>query len=80
MSTAALFIGIYLSSLINVTIDVDPQIIMTTFLLTTMIFLCFTLSALLTQKRIYLYLGDKKNRGQRTNTKIMTCFFKFRSP
>jgi FtsH-binding integral membrane protein len=59
MSATALFTGIYLSPLINMAIDVDPQIVMTAFLLTTMIFVCFSLSALLTQKRTYLYLGGK---------------------
>jgi len=61
MSATALFTGVYLSPLINLAIDVDPQIVMTAFLLTTIIFVCFTLSALLTQKRTYLYLGGKKN-------------------
>ncbi len=61
LSATALFTGIYLSPLINLAIQVDPQIVMTAFLLTTMIFLCFTLSALYTQKRTYLYLGGKKN-------------------
>jgi FtsH-binding integral membrane protein len=59
MSATALFTGIYLSPLINLAINVDPQLVMTAFLLTTMIFLCFTLSALLTKKRTYLYLGGK---------------------
>jgi len=62
MSATALFTGIYLSPLINLAIAVDPQIVMTAFLITTMIFACFTLSALLTQKRTYLYLGGKNNK------------------
>ncbi|CAF1139095.1 unnamed protein product [Adineta ricciae] len=57
MSATAFFIGIYLSPLINLAIHVNPQIVMTAFLLTTIIFVCFTLSALLTQKRTHLYLG-----------------------
>jgi len=57
MSATALFTGIYLSPLINLAIHVDPQIVMTAFLFTTIIFVCFTLSALYTQKRTYLYLG-----------------------
>ena len=56
MSATAFFTGIYLSPLINLAIHVNPQIVMTAFLLTTIIFVCFTLSALLTQKRTYLYL------------------------
>jgi len=63
MSATALFTGIYLSPLINLAIDVDPQIVMTAFLLTTTIFVCFTLSALLTQKRTYLYLGGLLGTG-----------------
>jgi FtsH-binding integral membrane protein len=61
MAATALFTGIYLSPLINLAIAVDPQIVVTAFLLTTVIFVCFTLSALLTKKRTYLYLGGKKN-------------------
>lgn len=60
MAATALFTGIYLSPLINLAIRVDPQIVMTAFLLTTIIFVCFTLSALLTQKRTYLYLGGRR--------------------
>jgi len=63
MSATALFTGIYLSPLINLAIDIDPQIVMTAFLITTMIFACFTLSALLTQKRTYLYLGGILGTG-----------------
>lgn len=63
MSATALLTGIYLSPLINLAIAVDPQIIMTAFLLTTMIFVCFTLSALLTKQRTYLYLGGESNCG-----------------
>lgn len=62
MSATALFTGIYLSPLINLAIQVNPQIVMTAFLLTTLIFVCFTLSALLTQKRTYLYLGGKRTK------------------
>ena len=61
MAATALFTGIYLSPLINLAIQVDPQIIMTAFLLTTIVFVCFTLSALFSQKRTYLYLGGRRN-------------------
>ncbi|CAF1519565.1 unnamed protein product [Rotaria magnacalcarata] len=63
MSATALFTGIYLSPLINLAINVDPQIIMTAFLLTTVIFVCFSLSALLTKNRTYLYLGGLLGTG-----------------
>ena len=41
MSATALFTGIYLSPLINLAIHVDPQIVMTAFLFTTIIFCLF---------------------------------------
>jgi len=63
LSATALFTGIYLSQLINLAIDVDPQIVMTAFLFTTIIFVCFTFSALYTQKRTYLYLGGLLSAG-----------------
>jgi len=63
MSATALFTGIYISPLINLALHVDPQIVMTAFLLTTIIFLCFTLSALYNQKRSYLYLGGILGTG-----------------
>ncbi|UJR23253.1 hypothetical protein I4U23_026273 [Adineta vaga] len=63
MSATALFTGIYLSPLISLAIHVDPQIVMTAFLITTVIFVCFSLSALLTTKRTYLYLGGLLGTG-----------------
>jgi FtsH-binding integral membrane protein len=63
MSTTAFLTGIYLNPLIALAISVDPQIVMTAFLFTTIIFVCFTLSALLTQKRTYLYLGGILSAG-----------------
>ncbi|CAF2031268.1 unnamed protein product [Rotaria magnacalcarata] len=45
------------------TIRVDPQIVMTAFLLTTTMFACLTLSALVTRKRTYLYLGGILGTG-----------------
>lgn len=61
MAATAFCTGIYLNPLIQMAIDINPQIVMTAFLLTTLIFLCFTLSALLTSKRSYLYLGGREN-------------------
>ncbi|CAF1583118.1 unnamed protein product [Adineta ricciae] len=63
MAATALFIGMYISPLINVAIQVDPQIPVTALLITTFVFVCFTLSALLTQKRTYLYLGGLLGTG-----------------
>lgn len=64
LAATAFFTGIYLSPLINLAINVDPQIVMTAFLLTTLIFLCFTISALMTSKRTYLYLGGTIQRHE----------------
>lgn len=64
MAATAFFTGIYLSPLINLAIQVDPQIVMTAFLLTTIVFVCFTLSALFTQKRTYLYLGGRRRKSE----------------
>ncbi|CAF1094654.1 unnamed protein product [Adineta ricciae] len=63
MAATGLFTGMYISPLINVAIQVDPQIPMTALLITTFVFVCFTLSALLTQKRTYLYLGGLLGTG-----------------
>jgi len=57
LSATAFFTGIYLNPLIHLAINIDPQLVMTALLVTTLIFLCFSLSALFTQKRTYLYLG-----------------------
>ncbi|CAF0805148.1 unnamed protein product [Didymodactylos carnosus] len=62
-ATTAFCTGIYLNPLIDLAINIDPQIVMTAFLLTTCVFVCFTLSALLTQKRTYLYLGGLLGSG-----------------
>lgn len=63
MATTAALTGIYISPLINLAIHVDPQIVMTAFLVTSLIFISFTLSALLTKKRTYLYLGGLLGSG-----------------
>lgn len=64
MSATAFFTGIYLNPLISLAIEIDPQIVMTAFLLTTLIFLSFTISALMTSKRTYLYLGGRMQRHE----------------
>jgi hypothetical protein len=71
MSATGLFTGIYLSPLINLAMHVDPQIVVTAFLLTTFIFVCFTLSALFTQKRTYLYLGGKNKNRKSSHISMM---------
>jgi len=52
-----LFKGMSLGPLMQHTLHVDPSIIVTAFLATTTIFVCFTVSALFARRRSYLYLG-----------------------
>ncbi|XP_039252119.1 putative Bax inhibitor 1 [Styela clava] len=49
--------GIGLGPLINLTIQINPQIVVTAFMTTSVIFACFTLAALYAQRRSLLYLG-----------------------
>jgi len=49
--------GLSLGPLIQNVIDIDPRIIMTAFLGTVCIFVCFSASAIYAQRRQYLYLG-----------------------
>nr|XP_002120665.1 probable Bax inhibitor 1 [Ciona intestinalis] len=49
--------GLGLGPTLDFAVEVNPQIIMTAFLATTVIFICFSLSALYAQRRSYLYLG-----------------------
>jgi len=63
MAATAFLTGVCINPLINLAIAIDPQIIVTAFLVTTLIFVCFTLSSLLTSKRSYLYLGGLLSTG-----------------
>jgi FtsH-binding integral membrane protein len=49
--------GASIGPLINVLVAIDPAIIMTAFLGTVTVFVCFTLSALIAKRASYLYLG-----------------------
>ncbi|KAE8912925.1 hypothetical protein PF005_g10567 [Phytophthora fragariae] len=49
--------GLSVSTLVAVAVHVDPSILVTALLLTTLVFLCFTGSALIATRRSYLYLG-----------------------
>jgi len=51
------FQGMVMAPLIGFVMTVDPRIISTAFLSTTTIFVCFSLSALFSQRRSWLYLG-----------------------
>jgi len=57
MSATAFFTGVHISPLVNLAVNIDPQLVMSAFLFTSLIFICFTLSALFTSKRTYLFLG-----------------------
>lgn len=48
-----------LGPLLNLTIKLNPQLIVTAFMTTTVIFASFSISALYAQRRSLLYLGGK---------------------
>ena len=56
-SAFSTFQGMTLSSLINVILDVDPSILITALLGTAVVFLSFSLAALFSKRRSYLYLS-----------------------
>ncbi|KAJ0409655.1 hypothetical protein P43SY_008527 [Pythium insidiosum] len=70
--------GISLSTLVAVTLEVDPSILITAFLMTTTVFLCFTGSALLATRRSYLYLGGVLSSALSTMLvmNILNIFFR----
>ncbi|TYZ53195.1 hypothetical protein PybrP1_011763 [[Pythium] brassicae (nom. inval.)] len=49
--------GVSLAALVDLALAVDPTIVITAFLMTTLVFVCFTGSAMLATRRSYLYLG-----------------------
>ncbi|KAI2659504.1 putative Bax inhibitor 1 [Labeo rohita] len=59
----AFFTGLGLGPLMDYVISVNPSIILTAFLGTSVIFACFTLSALYAQRRSYLFLGGTLMSG-----------------
>lgn len=63
LSVNALFIGIYISPLISLAVQIDPQIVMTAVMAASLIFACFSLSALYAKRRTYLYLGGLLGAG-----------------
>jgi len=50
--------GLSLGPLINRALVLDPTIVVSAFFITSMIFLCFTLSALLAKSRSYFAMGS----------------------
>ncbi|GLE10071.1 hypothetical protein PINS_up022066 [Pythium insidiosum] len=65
--------GLSLSALVALTLEVDPTILITAFLMTTTVFLCFTGSALLATRRSYLYLGGLLSSAMSTML-VMSIF------
>lgn len=59
----AFFTGVGLGPTMDFVIRVNPSIIVTAFLGTSIIFVCFTLSALYAQRRSYLFLGGTLMSG-----------------
>uniref|UniRef100_A0A8C8C4D0 Transmembrane BAX inhibitor motif-containing protein 6 n=1 Tax=Oncorhynchus tshawytscha TaxID=74940 RepID=A0A8C8C4D0_ONCTS len=63
LSGFAFFTGVGLGPTMDYVISINPSIIVTAFLGTSIIFLCFTLSALYAQRRSYLFLGGTLMSG-----------------
>lgn len=57
LNGVAFFTGVSLGPLINYVVDIDPSILTTAILSTFLVFVCFSLSALLAKDRKFLTLG-----------------------
>ncbi|CAH0486742.1 unnamed protein product [Peronospora farinosa] len=57
LMTISAAMGLSVSTLVAVAIRVDPSILVSALLITTLVFMCFTGSALIATRRSYLYLG-----------------------
>ncbi|XP_076823383.1 putative Bax inhibitor 1 [Clavelina lepadiformis] len=55
--------GLGLGPTLDFAIAIDPQIVVTAFVMTTLIFISFSLSALFAQRRSFLYLGGFLGSG-----------------
>ncbi|XP_057758549.1 bax inhibitor 1-like [Arachis stenosperma] len=60
---SALFQGASIGPLIDLAIEVDPSIIFTAFVATSLAFACFSGAALVARRREYLYLGGLASSG-----------------
>lgn len=56
-------VGLSLASIVDIALEIDPSVLITAFLMTTTVFLCFSASAMLAQRRSYLYLGAILSSG-----------------
>ncbi|WP_395239315.1 Bax inhibitor-1 family protein, partial [Salmonella sp. s54412] len=59
----AFFTGLGLGPLMDAVTDIDSSIVPTAFFNTTMIFVCFSLSALWAEQRSFLYMGGMLGSG-----------------
>jgi len=57
LSGIGFFVGADTAPLLNLAVRINPSLIVTAFLTTSSIFVCFTLSALFARRRTYLFLG-----------------------
>jgi len=71
-------IGLGLGPVLDFAIDINPQIIVTAFMASTAIFVCFSLSALWARRRSYLFLGGILSSGLSILfiTSLMNMFFR----
>ncbi|KAK1151172.1 putative Bax inhibitor 1 [Acipenser oxyrinchus oxyrinchus] len=63
LSGFAFLTGVGLGPTMDFVISINPSIILTAFLSTSVIFVCFTLSAMYAQRRSYLFLGGTLMSG-----------------
>lgn len=70
--------GLGMGPILDFAIDINPQIIVTAFVASTLIFVCFSLSALWAQRRSYLFLGGILSSGLSVLffTSLMNMFFR----
>nr|CAB3267009.1 probable Bax inhibitor 1 [Phallusia mammillata] len=70
--------GLGLGPVLDFAIQINPQIIVTAFIATSIIFVCFSVSALYAQRRSYLYLGGFLGSALTIMlvTSILNMFFK----
>ena len=63
LMVSALFQGAYIGPLIDLAIQVEPSLIFTAFVGTSLAFACFSAAALVAKRREYLYLGGMLSSG-----------------
>jgi len=71
--------GVVIAPLIAHTLNLDPAIVSTAFLGTTLVFACFSGAALLSERRSYLYIGGMLSSGLSILVTLSFLNFFFRS-